>query len=86
MAASEEILSLAEKTGPGDLVFSCITGGSSALMPLPVPEITLEDKKKANKLLLTCGANIIEINSVRKHLSRIKGGRLAQPFIRRRFS
>jgi len=78
MAASEEILSLAEKTGPGDLVFSCITGGSSALMPLPVPEITLEDKKKANKLLLTCGANIIEINSVRKHLSRIKGGRLAQ--------
>ena len=78
MAASEEILALAGKTGPGDLVFSCITGGSSALMPLPVPEITLEDKKKANKLLLTCGANIIEINSVRKHLSRIKGGRLAQ--------
>lgn len=78
IAAAEEILSLAEKTGPGDLVFSCITGGSSALMPLPVPEITLEDKKKATKLLLTCGANIIEINSVRKHLSRIKGGQLAR--------
>ncbi len=78
MAASEEILALAKKTGPGDLVFACITGGSSALMPLPVPEITLEDKKKANQILLTCGANIIEINSVRKHLSLIKGGQLAK--------
>lgn len=78
MAASEEILALAKKTGPGDLVFACITGGSSALMPLPVPEITLEDKKKANHILLTCGANIIEINSVRKHLSLIKGGQLAR--------
>jgi glycerate 2-kinase len=78
MAASEEILALAKRTEPGDLVFSCITGGSSALMPLPVPEITLEDKKKANQILLTCGANIIEINSVRKHLSLIKGGQLAK--------
>lgn len=78
MRAAEEILALARKTGPGDLVFACFTGGSSALMPLPVPEITLEDKKQANEILLTCGANIVEINAVRKHLSRIKGGKLAQ--------
>ncbi len=78
MRAAEEILALARKTGPDDLVFACITGGSSALMPLPVPEISLDDKKEANRILLTCGANIIEINAVRKHLSLIKGGRLAQ--------
>ncbi len=78
MSAAQDILDLAGRTGPRDLVFSCITGGSSALMPLPVPEISLEEKKVANKLLLTCGANIIEINAVRKHLSLIKGGRLAQ--------
>lgn len=78
MSASQDILDLAKRTGPKDLVFACITGGSSALMPLPVPEVSLEDKKKANRLLLTCGANIIEINAVRKHLSLIKGGQLAQ--------
>ena len=78
MSAAKEILALAQKTQAKDLVFACITGGSSALMPLPVPEITLDDKKTANKLLLTCGANIIEINAVRKHLSLIKGGLLAQ--------
>ena len=78
MAAAGEILELAGKIQPEDLVFACITGGSSALLPLPVPGISLEDKKVANRLLLTCGANILEINSVRKHLSLIKGGKLAQ--------
>ena len=78
MAAAREVLALARRTKARDLVIACITGGSSALMPLPVPEITLDDKKIANRLLLTCGANIIEINAVRKHLSLIKGGRLAQ--------
>jgi glycerate-2-kinase len=77
MAAASDILDLAKRTRPGDLVFACITGGSSALLPLPVPEITLEDKKKANLILLTCGANILEINAVRKHLSLVKGGQLA---------
>ncbi len=72
----QEAMILAEKTRPGDIVFAGITGGSSALMTLPVPEISLEEKKVVNKLLLTCGANIIEINAVRKHLSQIKGGRL----------
>lgn len=75
--AAGQALSLARLTGPGDIVFGCVTGGSSALMPFPVPEVTLEDKKSVNKLLLTCGANIYEINAVRKHLSQIKGGRLA---------
>ena len=76
--ASREALSLAHDTGPGDIVFGCVTGGSSALMPFPVPGVSLEEKKQVNELLLTCGANIYEINAVRKHLSQIKGGRLAQ--------
>jgi len=76
--AAREALALAQRTQPGDLVFACITGGSSALMPYPVDGITLEEKKMVNRLLLTCGANIIEINAVRKHLSRIKGGWLAK--------
>lgn len=78
LIAAKEVVTLAKKTRPGDIVFAGITGGSSALMPLPVPEVSLEEKKVVNKLLLTCGANIIEINSVRKHLSQIKGGRLAK--------
>jgi len=76
--AAQEAMTLAKKTRPGDIVFAGITGGSSALMTLPVPEISLEEKKVVNKLLLTCGANIIEINTVRKHLSQIKGGWLAK--------
>jgi glycerate-2-kinase len=76
--ASREALSLAGQTQPGDIVFGCVTGGSSALMPCPVSGVILEEKKQVNKLLLTCGANIYEINAVRKHLSQIKGGRLAR--------
>jgi glycerate-2-kinase len=75
--ATKEALALAQATRPGDIVFACITGGSSALMPYPVDGVTLEEKKRVNQLLLTCGANIYEINAVRKHLSRVKGGRLA---------
>lgn len=76
--AAGEALALAKTTRPGDIVFACITGGSSALMPYPVEGVNLEEKKLVNRLLLTCGANIIEINAVRKHLSRIKGGWLAK--------
>jgi glycerate 2-kinase len=76
--ASQKALDLAAQIRPGDIVFACITGGSSALFPLPVEGVTLEDKKTVNRLLLTCGANIVEINAVRKHLSRIKGGRLTK--------
>jgi len=76
--AAIECMNIAKVTGPGDIVFACITGGSSALMPLPVDGISIEDKKKVNRLLLSCGANIYEINAVRKHLSKIKGGNLAR--------
>jgi len=75
---AKEALALAAKTAPGDIVFAGITGGSSALMPYPVEGVTLDEKKLVSNLLLTCSANIIEINAVRKHLSLIKGGRLAQ--------
>ena len=76
--ASCQAIALARQTQPSDIVFGCVTGGSSALMPLPVDGVTLEEKKEVNRLLLTCGANIYEINAVRKHLSQIKGGWLAQ--------
>jgi glycerate-2-kinase len=76
--ASRQAIALARQTRPNDIVFGCVTGGSSALMPFPVDGITLEEKKEVNRQLLTCGANIYEINAVRKHLSQIKGGRLAQ--------
>ena len=72
-----EIAKLANQVGEGDLVFVAITGGCSALMPLPAEGLTLEDKKTVNGLLIKCGATIEEINTVRKHISIIKGGRLA---------
>jgi len=61
-----------------DLVFAGITGGSSALLALPVEGITLEDIQQVNQLLMLSGADIVQINAVRKHLSRIKGGWLAK--------
>ncbi len=63
--------------GKGDLVVSLISGGGSALLPCPVNGVTLEDKQLITQLLLRCGADIKEINAVRKHLSLIKGGGLA---------
>jgi glycerate 2-kinase len=75
---TQEILSLVEKAGKRDLVICLISGGGSALLIAPVPDISLEDKQNATKLLLACGATIHEFNTVRKHLSRAKGGRLAQ--------
>jgi len=75
--AANEIKVIAEKAQEKDLVFCIFTGGSSALAPLPVPEISLGDKRSVTKLLLRSGATIREINAVRKHLSSIKGGRMA---------
>ncbi len=63
--------------GKGDLVICLISGGGSSLLPCPVTGVTLEDKQDMTQLLLRCGADIKEINTVRKHLSLIKGGGLA---------
>jgi len=78
LQGAEEILSIAREAGKGDLVFCTITGGASALMPLPAEGISLEDERKVSELLLNCGASIDEVNTVRKHISAIKGGRLAE--------
>ena len=60
-----------------DLVLFLVSGGGSALLSLPAPGLTLADKQAINKALLKSGANITEMNCVRKHLSAVKGGRLA---------
>jgi hydroxypyruvate reductase len=77
MAASQRILQLVQGLTADDLVLCLISGGGSALLTLPAEGLTLEDKQRINKQLLASGANIGEMNCVRKHLSRIKGGRLA---------
>ncbi len=74
----QEIMDLLKKTGEDDLVICLITGGASALLPLPVNGISLKDKQLITDLLLRCGASIREINSIRKHISRIKGGNMAR--------
>ncbi|MBW2341058.1 MAG: DUF4147 domain-containing protein [Deltaproteobacteria bacterium] len=77
LRGAREMMNLANKAVEGDIAFACITGGSSALLPMPVHPIRLTEKKRVNRLLLSSGASIFEINAVRKHLSKIKGGRLA---------
>ncbi|MBI1776395.1 MAG: glycerate kinase [Proteobacteria bacterium] len=76
-AAAERILAAVGGLGADDLVLALISGGASALMPLPAPGISLADKQQVNQALLRSGAAIDEMNVVRKHLSAIKGGRLA---------
>jgi len=77
-AAARKILSLVSGLSPNDLVVCLISGGGSALLPLPREGLTLRDKVDTTDLLLRSGADITEINTVRKHLSRIKGGQLAR--------
>ena len=77
-AAAGRIVELAKSLGPDDLCIAVISGGASAVLTYPADGITLEDKQELNRLLLRSGANIIEMNCIRKHLSAIKGGRLAQ--------
>ncbi|HEY3049803.1 MAG TPA: glycerate kinase [Polaromonas sp.] len=77
LAAAERILALTQGLTENDLVLCLISGGGSALLTLPAEGLTLEEKQRINKDLLNSGANIAEMNCVRKHLSRIKGGRLA---------
>jgi hydroxypyruvate reductase len=78
VAGARRISQIASQAGPDDLVICLISGGASALLPLPAPPITLAEKQKTTRLLLHCGASIHEINCVRKHISRIKGGQLAR--------
>ncbi|GAB4221238.1 MAG: glycerate kinase [Spirochaetota bacterium] len=77
LKASQEIIDLLGKAGGDDLVISCISGGGSALLPYPVKPITLAEKQDLTQKLLKSGASIKELNIVRKHLSRTKGGNLA---------
>jgi hydroxypyruvate reductase len=77
-AGAQQILEIAKCAGPRDLLLCVISGGASALMPLPAPPLTLADKQGITKKLLATGATIHEMNIVRKHLSLIKGGQLAQ--------
>lgn len=75
---AERITEIATSAGREDLVICLASGGASALLPLPAPPVTLEEKQAVTKLLLACGATIHEINAVRKHISGIKGGQLAR--------
>jgi hydroxypyruvate reductase len=75
---TREIIELLKETGERDLVLCWISGGGSALLPHPAEGLTLQDKQQVTRLLLECGATIHEINAIRKHLSGVKGGRLAR--------
>jgi glycerate 2-kinase len=75
--AAARILAMVQGLSADDLVLALISGGGSALLSQPAPGLTLEDKQRINAALLRSGANIAEMNCVRKHLSAIKGGRLA---------
>lgn len=76
-AAARRILDLVQGLGPDDLVLALISGGGSSLLSVPAPGLTLADKQAVNSALLRSGAHIGAMNCVRKHLSAIKGGRLA---------
>jgi glycerate 2-kinase len=74
---AQEIGNIAAKAGEDDLLICLISGGGSALLPFPAQPVTLAEKQDTTQLLLRSGANIHEINTVRKHISSIKGGQLA---------
>jgi len=76
LAAATRMLELVQKLNETDLVISLISGGGSALLPLPASGLTLADKQQINRSLLESGATIVEMNCARRHLSAIKGGRL----------
>lgn len=76
--ASLRVLDLVDGCGPDDLVIGVISGGSSALMSCPIDGITVQDEMDATDVLLKSGAGIYEINAIRRHISQLNGGRLAQ--------
>jgi hydroxypyruvate reductase/glycerate 2-kinase len=80
VAGAEEMRRLLASAGPDDVAVCLLSGGGSALLPAPAEGISLADKLAVTRLLHRSGATIHEMNCVRKHLSRVKGGRLAQAF------
>ncbi len=78
VAGANEILRIVARLGPDDMCLCLLSGGGSALLPAPVEGITLQDKLAVTRLLSAAGANIEQFNTVRKHLSRIKGGGLVR--------
>lgn len=78
LRGTEKIIELAQKADENTLILVVISGGGSALMPCPKEGLSLESKQKVNSILIKCGAEIKEINTIRKHLSRFKGGNLAK--------
>ncbi len=78
LRGTQRILAMASHAGSNDLVIALISGGASALTPSPLPPVTLEQKRRLTGELLRCGANIHELNTIRKHISAFKGGRLAK--------
>ena len=77
-AAARQVLRRARSLGPGDLLLALVSGGGSALLSLPADGVSMADLKATTRELLRCGAPIEQMNVVRKHLSQIQGGRLAQ--------
>ncbi len=77
-AAARQIRAVADSAGTDDLLLVLVSGGGSALTPAPVPPITLADKQAMTRLMLAAGANINQLNAVRKHCSLLKGGQLAR--------
>lgn len=75
---SKKIVEICKKAKENDLIINLISGGASSLLPFPTDNITLEDKIKTTEILLRAGAAIQELNTVRKHISAIKGGQLAK--------
>lgn len=75
---ARQIMELARRCRASDLLFFLASGGGSALLPCPAEGLTLDDKRRTTEILLKSGASIHQVNAVRKHISQIKGGRLAQ--------
>jgi glycerate 2-kinase len=78
LRGAEKVKAMLGLTGESDLVIFLLSGGGSALLPSPAPGLTLDDKQRMTRLLLESGADIREINSIRKHISAVKGGQLAR--------
>ena len=78
LRACGAILDLVDRAGPDDLFVCAISGGSSALMGCPIDGVTLEDDIRTSDIMLKSGASIYEINSIRRHISKLNGGMLAK--------